>query len=189
MLNKLIPVMAVLVTTPAFAHQYYETAPVISVSPRYVQTRYPRQQCWDETRPGGYSWQHSNAGAVIGGIAGGILGNQVGGGNGRMAATAIGAATGAIVGDRLDNGGAAPEVVRRCRTVQGLETRPEGYTVVYRHDGRLFSTVMPYDPGETVRVPVSREVVYVYQRDFRYRHDNGRHRGWDGHERRWDRDD
>ena len=38
------------------------------------------------------------------GVAGGLIGNQIGAGNGRTAATAAGAAVGALAGDRYDNG-------------------------------------------------------------------------------------
>ena len=41
-------------------------------------------------------------GTVIGGVVGGVVGNQVGSGNGRTAATAVGAVGGAIVGHELE---------------------------------------------------------------------------------------
>ena len=42
------------------------------------------------------------AGAVLGGVVGGLLGNQVGGGNGRTAATVVGAVGGAVVGNQVE---------------------------------------------------------------------------------------
>lgn len=44
----------------------------------------------------------SGAGAVLGAVVGGVLGNQVGGGSGRMAATAVGAIGGAVVGNAVE---------------------------------------------------------------------------------------
>ncbi|MFC5498527.1 glycine zipper 2TM domain-containing protein [Caenimonas terrae] len=42
-------------------------------------------------------------GMAIGGVVGGILGNQVGSGNGRTAATVVGAAGGAYAGHAIEN--------------------------------------------------------------------------------------
>jgi uncharacterized protein YcfJ len=97
----------------------------------------------------------------------------------------IGAATGAIVGDQMDNGEAVPQAVRRCRTVQDRETMPEGYAVVYRYNRRTFSALMPYRPGNTIRVPMSREMDYVYPRDLRHHRDGDRHRGGNRQGSRW----
>jgi len=44
----------------------------------------------------------SGAGAVLGGIAGGVLGHQVGNGRGNTAATVVGAAGGAYVGNEVE---------------------------------------------------------------------------------------
>jgi outer membrane lipoprotein SlyB len=44
----------------------------------------------------------SGAGLIVGGLVGGILGNQVGGGNGKTAATVIGAVGGAVVGNNIE---------------------------------------------------------------------------------------
>ncbi len=41
-------------------------------------------------------------GTVLGGVVGGVVGNQVGSGNGRTAATAVGAVGGAIIGHELE---------------------------------------------------------------------------------------
>ncbi|MGB2580595.1 MAG: glycine zipper 2TM domain-containing protein [Minisyncoccia bacterium] len=45
--------------------------------------------------------QADTGGAVLGGILGAVVGNQVGGGNGRVAATAVGAIIGSQVGDNM----------------------------------------------------------------------------------------
>lgn len=44
----------------------------------------------------------SGAGAIVGGLVGAILGNQVGGGNGKTAATVVGAVGGAVVGNNVE---------------------------------------------------------------------------------------
>jgi outer membrane lipoprotein SlyB len=41
-------------------------------------------------------------GAVVGGVVGGLLGNQVGGGNGKKAATVAGVVGGALVGNQIE---------------------------------------------------------------------------------------
>lgn len=45
--------------------------------------------------------QADTGGAAIGGILGAVVGSQVGGGNGRVAATAVGAIIGSQVGDKM----------------------------------------------------------------------------------------
>lgn len=45
--------------------------------------------------------QSNGVGAVVGGLVGGLLGNQVGGGNGRTAATVIGAVGGGLAGNEV----------------------------------------------------------------------------------------
>lgn len=188
MLKPIAIASALLATAPAFAHGDYDFARVVSVRPHYVQISQPAQKCWTERVSEGYGPDRSYAGAVIGGLAGGILGNQIGGGNGRTAATAVGAATGALMGDRLDNryDRDTSRVVQQCRTVDRVQTIQSGYDVVYRYRGATYTTVTDYDPGYSIRVPVTREVIVI--RDDRRGHDRGKHRGWDRHHRDWDDD-
>jgi uncharacterized protein YcfJ len=99
-------------------------------------------------------------GSIVGGVAGGILGNQVGNGNGRTAATAAGAIIGAIAGDRIENSNNAGTVVeqqpvRQCQNVDHWETRPNGYAVTYEYHGHTYTAMMPYDPGDRMKVRVS----------------------------------
>lgn len=142
-----------------FGH-FKDHARVIASVPIYEEYNEPRQECWTE-RVGYYESraERSYTGAIIGGIAGGILGNQVGKGNGKVIATAVGAATGAMVGDSIDNdgrrvAGRGPRYEERCRTVDHWSRRIAGYNVTYRYQGRDYDTVLPYDPGPTVRVRV-----------------------------------
>lgn len=143
---------------------YQDNARVTRVAPRYEQVQTPQEECRMEVEQvQAPPPQRNLGGMVIGGIAGGILGNQVGGGNGRAAATAIGAVGGALVGDNVANnanGGAVPSgpierQVRRCNVVNRLVERSAGYEVSYQYNGRNYSTVLPQDPGPTLRVNVS----------------------------------
>ena len=148
------------VALPAAADDvYYETAQVISVSPRTETINTPRQECHtDYERSSSYqSGDRSVGGAIIGGLAGGLLGHTVGKGNGKLAATAVGAATGAIVGDRIDNDSVTTSTrpIERCVSVDNWQTVNRGYLVTYRYNGRDYTTVTPYDPGNTLRLRVS----------------------------------
>lgn len=99
----------------------------------------------------------SYTGTIVGGIAGAILGNQVGQGRGNAAATAAGAIAGSMIGDRLDNRqtAAAQPPAQRCRTVETTREVVKGYTVVYRYRDQDITTVMPRNPGKTVKVGIS----------------------------------
>ncbi|OWW18840.1 hypothetical protein AYR66_03660 [Noviherbaspirillum denitrificans] len=143
----------------AHAADYEDFARVLSVTPQYEQVNYPQQECRTEYVPVQRQQQRGAGGSLIGGIAGGIIGNQVGGGSGRAVATAAGAITGAIVGDRLENNDRGAVVdqqpVRQCRTIDNWQSRANGYVVTYEYHGHTYTSVMPYDPGERMRVRVS----------------------------------
>jgi uncharacterized protein YcfJ len=145
----------------AAAADFEDYGRVVSVAPQVEQINTPRQECRTEYAPAPQQPQERGVGgSIIGGIAGGILGNQVGGGNGRTAATAAGAIAGAIVGDRIQNNPNQPgtveqQPVRHCRTVDNWQTRTNGYAVTYEYHGRTYTSVMPYDPGERVRLHVA----------------------------------
>jgi uncharacterized protein YcfJ len=142
------------------AADYDDFGRVLSVAPQVEQFNQPRQECRTEYVQVQRQQPRSVGGSIIGGIAGGLLGNQVGGGNGRTAATAAGAIAGAITGDRLDNNGQqmqqpSQEAVQQCRTVDHWESRTNGYNVTYEYHGRNFTSVLPYDPGQRVRLHVA----------------------------------
>lgn len=135
------------------ATTYSAQARVVSSVPIRESVASPREECWTEETGGG---GNQAAGAVIGGIAGGLIGHQIGSGSGNTAATIAGALGGAAVGNevaRRNSGGA--RTVERCRTVADRSERVVGYDVVYRFQGREFSTRLPYDPGPDLRVNVS----------------------------------
>ena len=144
------------------AETFFDRARVRSAEPQYESVTIPRNECtsqWvNETRPvaGGQNY----GGAVVGGLAGALLGNQVGGGHGREAATAVGAVVGALAGDRFANGGrqdyqVVPREVTSCRTVNEVQNRIAGYRVTYDYRGQLYTTLMRDDPGRELQVRVS----------------------------------
>jgi len=141
------------------AAEFDDFARVVSVTPQIEQVNYPQQECRTEYVPVQRQQQRGVGGSIIGGLAGGIIGNQVGGGNGRTVATAAGAIAGAIVGDRLENSEnqvvTEQQPVRQCRTIDNWQSRTNGYSVTYEYNGRNYTTTMPYDPGERLRVRVS----------------------------------
>lgn len=147
---------------PARADDFRDTAQVVSASPVYERINLPRRHCWTEQvgyeSPRGESREYG--GAILGGLVGGLLGNTVGKGDGRRLATAIGAATGAIAGDRIDNDapgqGASGRAryAERCQREDHWTQRLTGYNVVYRYNGHDYSSFMPYDPGQSVKVRI-----------------------------------
>jgi uncharacterized protein YcfJ len=81
----------------------------------------------------------TGVGAVAGGVLGGVLGNQIGGGNGRTAATVLGAVGGGYLGNTVE---------KRTRTVTAYEVH------VRMDDGslRTFETASAPPVGKAVTV-------------------------------------
>lgn len=131
-----------------------DTARVISSVPVIQQVAVPRQVCTTQqvTVPG----QRSGAGAAMGAIAGGAIGNSIGESSGRAAATLLGLVGGAMLGDRIEGGG-APSVqnVQQCTTQTFYENRTIGYNVVYEYAGKQYQVQLPQDPGPTVRIQIT----------------------------------
>ncbi|HEX2492887.1 MAG TPA: glycine zipper 2TM domain-containing protein [Steroidobacter sp.] len=141
-------------------------ARVTFVEPIVRQTRIatPRRECWEdvryvESRPH-ISDPEVGGRTLLGSVIGGVIGHQFGSGRGRDAATVAGALVGASVG--YDSAakrasGSREEVVQRCgvRYEDEYEEQIEGYRVGYEYGGREFTTRMPYDPGERIRVRVA----------------------------------
>ncbi len=154
--------IAAAAATAAHAETFVDRAHVRSAEPQYETVAVPRQECTNQVvsevhRTG----SHDYGGAVVGGIAGALLGNQVGGGHGREAATAVGAVVGAMTGDNIANQNRpaqyveVPREVTACRTVQDMQQRLTGYRVEYEYHGQVYTTFMPQDPGRFMRVRVS----------------------------------
>ncbi len=143
----------------------YDYAPVVHVEPimRRVRVETPRRECWDETRYEASRPHISEPGVggrtLLGGIIGGVIGHQIGSGRGRDAATIAGSVIGAGVGyDAASRRSSSVEerTVQRCdvRYDRDVEERIDGYRVTYEYNGREYTTRLPYDPGERIRVRV-----------------------------------
>jgi len=165
----------VLVAGPAGAADYaynnarhgavYDYAKVLSVTPvvRYVTVTTPVKECWEDVEY--YTHARPDTGragkTLFGAILGGVIGHQFGSGRGNDAATVAGSLIGAAVANGSDN---RPyyhtteysRPVRRCETnyQSREEERIDGYDVVYRYHGQKYSTRMPYDPGNKLKIRV-----------------------------------
>ena len=140
----------------AQAADFEDYARVVAVAPQVEQVNHPRQECHTEYQQE-QRQSRGYGGSVLGGVAGGLLGNQIGRGNGRTVATAVGAITGAIVGDRIGDNqtNSVERPIQECRNVDHWESRNNGYAVTYDYHGHRYTSVMPYDPGDRVRLHVS----------------------------------
>ena len=163
-MNKLSIVFAgALAVTQVNAHAFEAVANVVGVAPITEQVNRPTQQCWTESQQVTQAapQQRNYLGAIIGGVAGGLLGAQVGRGNGRVAGAAVGAGVGAVAGDAVANRNNANGTVttttpvQRCRQVDNFQAVTTGYMVTYEYGGQRFSTRMPYNPGNQLRVNVA----------------------------------
>jgi uncharacterized protein YcfJ len=152
-MKKTLMALAVLASAAGAANAD-EFARVVSSSPLLQQVAIPRQVCTQqqvEAPP-----TTSGLGAILGGVAGAALGNQVGHGGGRAVATAAGAIGGAVLGNNIEGPGASRvETVQNCHTETVYEQRVSGYAVQYEYAGKQYSTQMPYQPGQSIRVRVS----------------------------------
>jgi uncharacterized protein YcfJ len=144
----------------------YDYAPVTRVEPivRQVRIETPRRECYDDVRyvesRGHVSDPDVGGRTLLGGIIGGVIGHQFGSGRGRDAATVAGAMIGAGVGyDSATRRYSEPreEVVQRCDVSydHAYEERIDGYRVTYEYNGREYTTRLPYDPGERIKVRVA----------------------------------
>lgn len=142
---------------------FFDYAEVVRVEPivRQVRINEPREECWDEEVPVYQSGYRSATPTILGGIIGGVVGNTMGKGDGKTAATVAGTVLGGSIGRDVSHANARPAeygttVETRCRQVADYreEERVEGYAVTYRYQGEEYTTRMPHDPGERIRVHV-----------------------------------
>lgn len=128
---------------------HFDTARVVHVQRLDDNGRDYRRNCGRYDRDSGI-----NEGAVVGAVIGGVIGNQAGRGDGRVAATVAGAAIGGLIGHSIDRDqrGYDRHVVE-CRN-DGWNGRSSDYRVTYRYHGRNYTTIMPYHPGDRVRIRV-----------------------------------
>lgn len=116
----------------------------------------PQQRCWVERQQvNEVRGDNSLPGTVIGAVIGGILGHQVGGGTGRVLATAGGAVAGGVVGNNIGRNSNGESVV--TRDVQRCEDRPAAqapayWDVTYEFRGRQHHVQLAKPPGPTVTV-------------------------------------
>lgn len=161
------------------AQSFNDVARVRTVNPQYENISVPRNECTDQwvTEQQPVASSRNYGGLALGGIAGAVLGNQVGGGRGRQAATAVGAVVGALAGEHLANqnswGAGYPQAsvpeqrrVQSCRTVNDVQSRLTGYQVEYEYRGQVYSTVTRENPGRTLPVRISVAPVEPAGRDY-----------------------
>lgn len=145
------------------ATDFADRAKVVSSTPVYERINEPRRECRTEYRSyeeRSYRNDNNTGNAVLGAIVGGLVGSTIGKGTGRVAASAVGAATGAVIGDRWNDrdGGyttTRTRPVETCRMIDSFRDEVVGYDVIYRYQGKEFSTRLPYNPGEWLDVNVS----------------------------------
>ncbi|HEY0884598.1 MAG TPA: glycine zipper 2TM domain-containing protein, partial [Ramlibacter sp.] len=131
-----------MVLAGATAAQAQEVGRVISSTPVIQQVAVPRQVCTQQPLVVQQQPATSGGGAVIGGIVGGLAGNQIGGGSGRAAATALGVIGGALLGNSIEgNQAQAAQVqnVQQCTTQTVYENRTTGYNVRYEFNGKEYN--------------------------------------------------
>lgn len=142
----------------------YDYAPVTRVEPivRQVRIETPRRECYDDVRRVEERPPQVAGRTLLGGIIGGVIGHQIGSGRGNTAATVAGAVIGAGIGHdsatrQYGSRYTREERVERCdvRYEQEYEERIDGYRVTYEYNGREYTTRMPYDPGERIKVRVA----------------------------------
>ncbi|KQV60861.1 hypothetical protein ASC95_05390 [Pelomonas sp. Root1217] len=121
-----------------------------------------QRRCWTEREQVG-DGRRSDVnvpGTVIGAVIGGILGHQVGGGTGRVLATAGGAVAGGVVGNNIGRNNSGESVV--TRDVQRCDDRPVAqnpayWDVTYNFRGQQHHMQVATPPGATVTVNANGE--------------------------------
>lgn len=152
-----------------------EYARVVDVDPivRRVRVSAPERECWNESEPVRTHSRTEVRSTLIGGLIGAAVGHRVSGRHDISTPVAVvgGAAIGAAVGNgigerRADRNGhyeTGYRSVQRCEVGYRdvWEEHIEGYRVTYLYHGREFTSMMPYDPGDRVRVNVDVSPQYV----------------------------
>ena len=134
-----------------------EQARVISSTPVYQQVTENQQICG--TSQAVVTQPKSGAGSAMGAIAGGVVGNSMGRGSGNAAATAIGIMGGAILGDQIEGQNASVQNVQTCHLQPIQQTKLAYYDVKYEYAGKQYSVHMPSDPGQSINISITPQVV------------------------------
>lgn len=139
----------------AFGAAAQEVGRVISTQPVIQQVAVPRQNCVAGMVQG--QPQTSGMGGLAGAVTGAAIGSQIGGGAGTAAAMLIGTVGGALLGNNIESNNmrAQQAAVPTCTTETTYENRAVGYDVTYEYAGQQYTTRMPYDPGQSVRLQVT----------------------------------
>jgi len=154
---------ALLAPSLTFAATVYDQARVISSEPVYenVSVEVPVRECRDEPVRYSHAERRSATGPILGAIIGGALGNAVGHHKrnkqvGTVVGAVLGGSIGADISRRQRHYDDSYGTERVCDVVHEVrhEERLTGYDVRYVYGGRTYATVMPHDPGESVRVRV-----------------------------------
>ena len=144
---------------------FVDRARVLDVDPIYatVETPVTETVCHRErVRHGG---KHDDfIGTVAGALVGGVVGNHFGHGKGRDFTTAVGAMTGAVLGNKVARQGKSRGhgTETFCEDVTRYEPREEivAYKVKYRYRGEVYKTRMSQDPGKYVEIRVTHEPIH-----------------------------
>lgn len=165
---KLIYLIAIV---PSIAFAWTDVATVIDVEPNYRVMKVPYQHCVMEKVPVRVSYYapddfssnrapQNNSDALMGAIVGGALGSTIGKGDGRKAATAIGAYIGYQAGkdsrQQHEPNQTMTEyrMMNKCHVKFKAETVQDGYVVTYQYNGKIETTILPYRPGKVLEIEV-----------------------------------
>ena len=148
----------------------YDEARVVRTVPVYETVSYevPAETCRTErvAYPQGVPVARSATVPLIGAILGGALGNAVGHNKrnkqvGAVVGAVLGGSIGADIARQQRAARSAGETVRYrheevCEVVREVHQREQlsGYDVTYVYGGQTYNTIMPHDPGQTLRVRV-----------------------------------
>ena len=147
-----------------------EYARVVDVDPiiRRVRISSPQRECYQEDVPVNRGSRTEARSTLIGGLIGAAVGHRVAHHNNDLpnglavvGGSIIGAAIGNNVGvNRAARNGEYDSVgyrtVERCQVSyrDQWEEQVDGYRVTYVYHGREYTTRLPYDPGNRLRVDV-----------------------------------
>lgn len=135
-----------------------QVAKVIAVKDAMQTVSTPREVCQDVQveKQAPVKDEHRVAGTLAGAAAGGVIGHQIGDGDGRKIAKAIGIIGGAIAGNqiqkKMQENDKVMETERRCETVTDTREQHVGYDVTYSYAGRTDTVRMQKKPGATLPV-------------------------------------
>ena len=140
----------------ANAAETFVDVPVISSTPiqQTSEIRTPVQNCYEQLV------RVDNNGNLLptlfGAAIGGLMGSHFGGGDGQLAATALGTLFGAGVGQQNWGKKMEPKYHRRnvCTTSYNIahQTRIVGYMVTYTFEGQTYTTRMQTAPSNKIRL-------------------------------------